>query len=211
MYEKTVNLPVKPTEVFPHWLLSSFVFFAATNLDCYGPIQIGSSSSPFDRLKSKCLLLSVLNVNTGGRILFSHNIQLALRIRIEGVFLMKRFFYQQSLAVICLLSIFVLLSSCSVCFHVFWKVLPQSIKYFPIVPDPEQLIGRRYPVRIGVLGISKDGVGQPDQTDHIAGWKRGKLIQRERGKEVRLIPSDFFEMHEAALIPNKSIIKYSSN
>lgn len=52
--------------------------------------------------------------------------------------------------------------------RVFEGFLPQSIKYFPIVPDPEELIGRRYPVRIGILRISKDGVGQPDQTDHVA-------------------------------------------
>lgn len=48
------------------------------------------------------------------------------------------------------------------------KVLPQCVKYCAVVPDPEQLIGCRYPVRVGVLGIPKDGVRQPDQADHIA-------------------------------------------
>lgn len=47
--------------------------------------------------------------------------------------------------------------------------LPQCVKYCSVVSDPEQLIGRRYPVRVGVLGIPKDGVGQPDQADHVAG------------------------------------------
>lgn len=55
------------------------------------------------------------------------------------------------------------------CSHVFWRFLPQCVEYFSVVPYPEQLIGRRYPVRVGSLGIPKDGVGQPDQADHIAG------------------------------------------
>lgn len=50
----------------------------------------------------------------------------------------------------------------------FSRLLPQCVKYCPIVPDPEQLIGRCYPVRVSILGIPKDGVRQPDQADHIA-------------------------------------------
>lgn len=62
------------------------------------------------------------------------------------------------------------------------RLLPQCVKYFPIVPDPEQLIGRRYPVRVGILGIPKDGVGQPDQADHIAGCRGGRRGERQRGR-----------------------------
>lgn len=51
------------------------------------------------------------------------------------------------------------------CFY----VLPQCVEYFSIVPDAQQLIGCCYPVRVGSLGIPKDGVRQPDQADHIAG------------------------------------------
>ena len=65
-------------------------------------------------------------------------------------------------------SILFLLSRWTVCFRVFCMLLPQRVKYCSIVPDPEQLIGRCDPVRVGVLGVPKDGVGQPDQTNHIA-------------------------------------------
>jgi len=57
---------------------------------------------------------------------------------------------------------------------------PQRVEHFPIVPDPEQLVGRRDPVGVGILGIPKDGVGQPDQANHIAG---GRQRERERDKE----------------------------
>lgn len=63
---------------------------------------------------------------------------------------------------------------------VLWRFSPQCVKYLSIVPDAEQLIGRRNPVRVGVLGIPKDGVGQPDQADHIAGWTRNGEKERER-------------------------------
>lgn len=65
-------------------------------------------------------------------------------------------------------SIFLFFYHAELCFLVLHRLLPQCVKYRPIVPDPEQLIGRRDPVRVGVLGIPKDGVGQPDQTNHIA-------------------------------------------
>lgn len=55
--------------------------------------------------------------------------------------------------------------------------VPQRVEYFSVVPYPKQLIGRRDPVRVGSLGISKDGVGQPDQADHIA----ARIRDKERG------------------------------
>lgn len=98
---------------------------------------------------------------------------------------------------------------CSACF------LPQRVKYCSIVPDPEQLIGRRDPVRVGVLGVPKDGVGQPDQTNHIADWMRDKETERERERKRQKvkkngccwIPSDFSQTQEADPLPNKRIIK----
>lgn len=59
--------------------------------------------------------------------------------------------------------------------------LPQRVKYRPVVPDAQQLVGRRDPVRVGVLGIPEDGVRQPDQADHIAEWlEKRKERQRKR-------------------------------
>lgn len=50
--------------------------------------------------------------------------------------------------------------------------LPQRVQNSPVVPDPEQLIRGGYPVRVGVLGIPKDGVREPDQANHIAERER---------------------------------------
>ena len=82
------------------------------------------------------------------------------------------------------------------CFLVLHRLLPQCVKYRPIVPDPEQLIGRRDPVRVGVLGIPKDGVGQPDQTNHIADWMRDKETerQREREREEAMVAAEFLQI-----------------
>lgn len=46
--------------------------------------------------------------------------------------------------------------------------LPQGVKYLAIVPDPEQLVGHRNPVGICSLGVSEDGIWQPNESDHIA-------------------------------------------
>lgn len=54
------------------------------------------------------------------------------------------------------------------------RLLPQRVKNSPVVPDPEQLIRGCYPVRISVLGIPKDGVREPNQTNHIADGEREK-------------------------------------
>lgn len=96
----------------------------------------------------------------------------------------------------------------------FRRLLPQRVKYLPVVPDPEQLIGRRYPVRVGVLGVPKDGVGEPDQADHIAGRIAGRQTEEtQRRQKVRtppLLNSFGFlpETHEAGPLRNKRIIKH---
>lgn len=54
------------------------------------------------------------------------------------------------------------------CCYITVGLLPQRVKNSPIVPDPEQLIRGCYPVRVGVLGIPKDGVREPNQANHIA-------------------------------------------
>ena len=52
--------------------------------------------------------------------------------------------------------------------------VPQSVEDLPVVPDPQQLIGCRYPVGVCVFGIPEDGVGKPDQPNHVAVWRRRK-------------------------------------
>lgn len=64
------------------------------------------------------------------------------------------------------------------------RLLPQRVEYRPVVPDAQQLVGRRNPVRVGVLRIPEDGVGQPDQADHIAERIRSKRKDKE-GKMKR--------------------------
>ena len=59
------------------------------------------------------------------------------------------------------------------------RLLPQRVKNSPVVLDAEQLIWGCYPVRVGVLGIPKDGVRQPDQANHIADGKK------ERAKSAK--------------------------
>lgn len=63
------------------------------------------------------------------------------------------------------------------------KLLPQRVKDCPVVSDPEQLIRGGYPVRVGVLGIPKYGVGEPDQADHVANGVREGRREREGERE----------------------------
>lgn len=58
------------------------------------------------------------------------------------------------------------------CWFITVKLLPQCVKNCSIVPDSEQLIWGRYPVRVSVLWIPKDSVGEPNKPDHIANGVR---------------------------------------
>lgn len=42
------------------------------------------------------------------------------------------------------------------------------MKYLPVVPYSEQLVGHCNPVGIGSLGVPEDGIWQPKLFDHIA-------------------------------------------
>lgn len=68
-------------------------------------------------------------------------------------------------------------------------LLPQRIEYRPVVPDAQQLVGRRDPVGVGVLGIPEDGVRQPDQADHIAEWLEKRKERQKKEDEGRDFPA----------------------
>lgn len=53
-------------------------------------------------------------------------------------------------------------------------ILPQSVEYLSIAPDPEQLIGRCYPMGVCVFRIPKNGIWKPDEPHHVAVWRHGK-------------------------------------
>lgn len=63
------------------------------------------------------------------------------------------------------------------CWSTTARRLPQRVENSPVVPDPEQLIRGGDPMRVGVLGIPKDGVREPNQANHIA--ERAKERERE--------------------------------
>lgn len=47
-------------------------------------------------------------------------------------------------------------------------ISPQCVEYPSIVPDPKHAIGRGDPVGIGLLGVAKEGVRDPDLAHHVA-------------------------------------------
>lgn len=47
-------------------------------------------------------------------------------------------------------------------------LLPERVEYPPVVPDPEHAVGRGDPVGVGLLGIAKERVWDPDLPDHVA-------------------------------------------
>lgn len=83
------------------------------------------------------------------------------------------------------------------------KLLPQRVKNGPIVPDSEELIWGRYPVRVSVLGIPKDSVGEPNKADHIANGVRERKRHFSGDIINPKIPLDFSKAQAAASISRR--------
>lgn len=55
-------------------------------------------------------------------------------------------------------------------FWTVWETLgevPESVEDFPIIPDPEQLVGSGDPVGVGPFGVPEKGVWEPDPVHHV--------------------------------------------
>lgn len=86
------------------------------------------------------------------------------------------------------------------------SLLPQRVQYGPIVPDAQQLIGRRDPVGVGILGIPEDGVREPDQADHIAEWFKKAKRKTKKEHEGRDFPAQSNSRIRQAPLLSKTVI-----
>lgn len=89
------------------------------------------------------------------------------------------------------LGVYTLRRSCEWFHSITTSLLPQRVEYRPIVPDAQQLVGRRNPVGVGVLGIPEDGVRQPDQADHIA-----VRFQKRKERKSGRMRAGIFQRHQ---------------
>lgn len=46
--------------------------------------------------------------------------------------------------------------------------LPERVQYPSVIPDPKHAVGRGDPVGVGLLGIAKESVWDPDLPHHVA-------------------------------------------